>query len=146
MNFYGMDLPVNAAVAAPNPTFQSQYGLAYTSKVISGYNWIPKLFLDLNHIIHEAIKPSFGLLTIFVTVQVLFRSSMTLTSRAKLFGLMVRPWKQFQTLPLLVMGAIQLPSAPPTSHLGDLLVGLQIQKFHISLQQIFGGGVPSLMV
>ena len=70
--------------------FVTLYDIDLKSKVVSGYDWIPKIFLDLNPISHGAILPYFGHLTLFVTVQV--RSSMTLTSRAKLFGLMVRPW------------------------------------------------------
>ena len=67
--------------------------LDFKSNVVSGYDWISKMFGDLTPISHWAILPYFGHLTLFVTVQVLFRSSMTLTSSAKLLVLMVRPWK-----------------------------------------------------
>ena len=52
------------------------------------------MFGDLTPISHGAILPFFGHLTFYVSVQLLFRSSMTLTSRAKLFSLMVRPKEQ----------------------------------------------------
>ena len=58
------------------------------------------MFLDLTPISHGAILPYFGHLTLFVTVEVILRSDMTMTSRAKLLGLMVRPWKYFHSLPL----------------------------------------------
>ena len=86
--------------------FQALYGLDFKSKVISGYDLIPKIFLDLNPVSNGAILPYFGHSTLLVLEQVILRSNVTMTSRAKLFGLMVRPWKYFHTLPLLVMGAI----------------------------------------
>ena len=81
-------------------TFEAKYGLDFKSKVVSGYDLIPKIFLDLNPVSYGAILPYFGHLTLFVTAQVILRSNMTMTSRAKLFGLMVIPWKYFHTLPL----------------------------------------------
>ena len=54
-----------------------------------------------------AILSYFGHLTLFVTVQVILRSNMTITSRAKLFGSMVRTWKYFHTLLLYAYQSLE---------------------------------------
>ena len=79
-------------------TFEAYYGFDFKSKVVNGHDLILKIFLDLNPVSIGAILPYFGHLTLYVTVQVILRSNMTMTSRAKLFGSMVRPWKYFHTL------------------------------------------------
>ena len=88
-------------------TFEAQYGLDFKSKVVSGHDLIPKIFLDPNPDSIRAIIPYFGHLTLFVTVQVILRSNMTMTSRAKLFGSMVRPWKYFHTLLLYAYQSLE---------------------------------------
>ena len=69
-------------------TFEASYGLDFKSKAVSGHDLIPKIFLELNPVNMGAILPYFGNLTLFVIVHY---TSMTLTTRAKLFGLIVRP-------------------------------------------------------
>ena len=76
--------------------------LTSKAKLIIGYDWTPKLFLD-----HKTLFWPFNPIC-HCTVQILFRSSMTLTL----------------STPFSHVGHLTLPSAPPTLHLGDLLVGL----------------------
>ena len=55
-------------------TFEAKHGLDFKSKVVSGYDLIPKIFLDQNSVSNRAILPYFGHLILFVTVQVILRS------------------------------------------------------------------------
>ena len=79
--------------------FQAYCGLDLKSKLVSGYYLITNIFLDLSPVSYVGILPYFGHLTLFVTVQVILRSNMTMASRAKFFGLMVIPWKYFHIYP-----------------------------------------------